>query len=278
MSSSWLPHSRSVGTFIAQLLGYVALSTALEYGWYHRRFSERRRWRTQPSNDARSLEASTATGGYDWGLPARDLGRGTPRRGRHELHARYATVNLVVSALFAGATCEAYLRGWTNLFERGDVLEVGAGLAKLVVAQSVLEYYWHRVMHFPLFYRRMHKMHHHYKSPAVWDDLFIDPREAFGYYCILYGTGVVVSAPVSSFLSYIAVMGTCGVLDHCGISFDLSLSLSLPRTKLEVYGTSFHDLHHAKFNANYAFPFAAMDVFHGTRIAAAVEAPKGKAS
>jgi sterol desaturase/sphingolipid hydroxylase (fatty acid hydroxylase superfamily) len=74
-----------------------------------------------------------------------------------------------------------------------------------------------------------------------------------------------------------AVMGTCGVLDHCGISFDLSLSLSLPRTKLEVYGTSFHDLHHAKFNANYAFPFAAMDVLHGTRVAAA-EAPKGKAS
>ena len=181
-------------------------------------------------------------------------------------------MNLVVSALFAGATCEAYLRGWTNLFERGDVVEAGAGLAKLVVAQSVLEYYWHRVMHFPFFYRRMHKMHHHYKSPAVWDDLFIDPREAFGYYCILYGTGVVVSAPVSAFLSYMAVMGTCGVLDHCGISFGLDLSLFLPWTKLEVYGTSFHDLHHAKFNANYAFPFAAMDVFHGTRVAAAVVA------
>ena len=52
MSSSWLPHSWSVGTFFAQLLGYVALSTALEYGWYHRRFSERQKWRTQPSHDA----------------------------------------------------------------------------------------------------------------------------------------------------------------------------------------------------------------------------------
>jgi sterol desaturase/sphingolipid hydroxylase (fatty acid hydroxylase superfamily) len=248
-----------VGTFFAQLLGYVALSTVLEYGWYHRRFKERRSWRTQPENDVRSLEASTAAGGYDWGLPARDLGGDIPRRGRNRLHARYATVNLVVSALFAGMTCEAYLRGWTHLKKTGDIFlfDVILGLVKLVFVQSVLEYYWHRAMHFPFFYKKLHKTHHHYKSPVVWDDLFIDPREAFGYYCILYGTGVAVTAPPVSFLAYMAVMGTCGVLDHCGIGFTFS-------KKYDVYATSFHDAHHAKFNANYAFPFAFMDVAHGT--------------
>jgi sterol desaturase/sphingolipid hydroxylase (fatty acid hydroxylase superfamily) len=75
-----------------------------------------------------------------------------------------------------------------------------------------------------------------------------------------------------------AVMGTCGVLDHCGVSFELNTSALLPWTELEVYGTTFHDLHHAKFNANYAFPFAAMDVLHGTKVAAATEAPKRDAS
>lgn len=33
---------------------------------------------------------------------------------------------------------------------------------------------------------------------------------------------------------------------------------------LEVYNTRFHDLHHLKFSVNYAFPFPAMDVVHGT--------------
>eukprot|EP00961_Rhodomonas_salina_P271052 3662720-Rhodomonas_salina.1 len=28
----------------------------------------------------------------------------------------------------------------------------------------VLEYYWHRLMHIPFFYRHLHKLHHHYKS------------------------------------------------------------------------------------------------------------------
>ena len=265
-SSSATPHAWSVWTFFAQLCGYVALSTVLEYVFFYRRWTERRKWRTQPSNETRSCHASTNTGGYDWGLPARDLWCVTPRRGRHRMHSTYATVNLLVSALFAGATCEAYIRGLTNLSQGGVFLETAFGLANLIAVQSVLEYYWHRVMHVPAVYKQLHKLHHHYKSPVVWDDLFIHPCEAFGYYVILYGTGVFVSATTISFLAYMALMGTCGVLDHCGILLTLKVPFSggKLRSVSHLYASNFHDAHHAKFNVNYAFPFPAMDVAHGT--------------
>jgi sterol desaturase/sphingolipid hydroxylase (fatty acid hydroxylase superfamily) len=136
---------------------------------------------------------------------------------------------------------------------------VGAGqvlyaLVKAVAWQSVTEYYWHRAMHLPPLYRALHKYHHHYKSPRPFDDLFIHPVEAAGYYCILYSPAFVVGRmPVAAFLMYMAVMGVCGVLDHCGVHVDTP-----------VYSTRFHDAHHALTRVNFAFPFPLMDLIHGT--------------
>ena len=101
-----------------------------------------------------------------------------------------------------------------------------------VTWQLVWEYYWHRLMHLPPFYRRFHKvfvyilcacacayvlilidtpfpspspprtlppifvhrrrqMHHYYKSPQPFDDMYIHPLEALGYYLILYSPAFV---------------------------------------------------------------------------------------
>ena len=262
-------HALSVGVFAFQFCGYVALSTWVEWRWYHRRRGEEREWKTQ-SGKLRGSSRRGARGdgdgrgrGYAWGLPALDLVRANPPDGRHPSHAAFATCNLVVSSLFAGATCEAYLAGG-DAFGFGSTLvasevafaKVLVGALLAVTWQSVLEYYWHRAMHLPRVYRAMHKFHHHYKSPQPWDDLFIHPAESFGYCVILYSPAFCVpSLPVASFLLYMSIMGVCGVLDHCGVR------MSWP---LGTYDTKFHDVHHEAFNANYAFPFPTMDRLHGT--------------
>jgi len=131
-------------------------------------------------------------------------------------------------------------------------------LSKLLYAvgwQCVAEYYWHRLMHWPPCYRRFHKLHHHYKAPEPFDDLFIHPTEAFGYYCILFSPVLLVpDLPIMSFFAYMGVMGLCGILDHSGIT------LKLPG----IYNTADHDIHHEYFHFNYAFPFIALDLLHGT--------------
>jgi len=130
-------------------------------------------------------------------------------------------------------------------------------LVRCVAWQSVCEYYWHRAMHTPRLYRTLHKFHHHYKSPQPWDDLFIHPLEAAGYYAVLYSPAFCVGAvPVPAFLVYMAALGTCGVLDHCGVDVCILSPV--------LYTTRVHDLHHRLTTVNYAFPFPAMDMLHGT--------------
>ena len=264
-------HGASIGVFWSQLLGYVALSTVVEFVFYHRGRGRESEWRVQGrasggkrrsrgSGDARERGDS-----YVWGFPAIDLATGRRVSGRHPLHPAFATANLLVSSLFAGATCEAFLRGASNLvavpsdeiWSSGALAASALALFKAVAWQSVLEYAWHRLMHTRRWYRTLHKLHHHYKAPEVWDDLFIHPLEAFGYYCILYspaffGAGAV---PVPAFLAYMALMGACGVLDHCGVDLEVPGGW---------YNTRFHDAHHELTNVNYAFPFDVMDRICGT--------------
>lgn len=152
----------------------------------------------------------------------------------HPKQPLYATINLLVSAFFAGCVAEATVRGKSNIFwsmgktelhhatHRTDWTENvffaffhGWPLIKALVWQAFAEYYWHRLMHLPWFYRNFHKLHHFHKAPGPYDDLFIHPIEACGYFCILYSPAFLVGPmPLGSFLCYMTIMGILGVLDH----------------------------------------------------------------
>lgn len=87
------------------------------------------------------------------------------------------------------------------------------------IYQGVLEYYWHRFLHSPLMYKRFHKVHHYYKSPEPFDDMYIHPFEAFAYYIILFSPALVIKMHISCFLVYMAICGITGIMDHSGIRF-----------------------------------------------------------
>ena len=295
----------SVAVFAAQLLGYVALSSIVEFAYYHRRRGDETSWKCQPrairpgdgDGDGDAHRRGSSRKKYAWGLPLLDYfassssSSSSSSRGRHPKHATFASLNLLVSALFAGATAEATARGHSSLTSwTAPPLTSLVALVKIILWQSVLEYYWHRAMHAPRLYKRLHKYHHHYKSPRPFDDLFIHPLEAAGYCAILYSSAFVCGeVPIASFLAYMAIMGVCGIIDHCGVRFRVgfgfgfgerngcgdgdgekkSISKTITETTgadigVEVYASRFHDLHHERFDVNYAFPFAFMDALHGT--------------
>jgi sterol desaturase/sphingolipid hydroxylase (fatty acid hydroxylase superfamily) len=152
----------------------------------------------------------------------------------------------------------------TNIMTSGkkiSLFEVFFGFFEATVLQSVLEYYWHRLMHLPVLYRSLHKLHHFYKLPEVWDDMYIHPLEAVGYYCLLYSPPFLLPLHYCSFLLYMGLVGLLGVLDHCGGRIRLGLGLRLP---LVGYDSLDHARHHLLFNCNFAFPFPAMDLIHKT--------------
>eukprot|EP00873_Tetraselmis_striata_P026727 jgi/Tetstr1/446991/TSEL_034449.t1 len=256
-AGAWLPHASSVAAFVGQLGGYVALSSALQSAYYIRRAGQEAAWKVQPDRRAGSGERA------QWWLPALALLPGTGSRpaGRHPRHALYCTLNLLASAAFAALVVEGYCRGWNNLrpsVGAPALLGVeGWPLAKASCAQTLVEYYWHRLMHWPPCYKALHKLHHYYKSPKPFDDLFIHPLEACGYYTILYllPTCCLGAMPVADFAAYIALHGLLGVLDHSGITLSLQ----------PLYAVADHDAHHQLFHFNYGFPTTLMDALHGTR-------------
>ena len=75
-----------------------------------------------------------------------------PHPHRHPQHAALATINLSISALFAGLTTEAHLRQLSSLSSPPHVASTGLPFTLLtsIVLQCVLEYYWslpHTRMH-----------------------------------------------------------------------------------------------------------------------------------
>jgi sterol desaturase/sphingolipid hydroxylase (fatty acid hydroxylase superfamily) len=114
-------------------------------------------------------------------------------------------------------------------------------------------------MHLPYLYAKLHRHHHTYKSPQVFDDLMIHPLEAFGYYVLLFSPSLVVSQHYAGMLIYMSLCGLFGVLDHSGIALRLG----------PFYDTRAHDVHHRcgfgpAVYKNLAFPFTVMDVLHHT--------------
>lgn len=263
-------HPASVAAFCSLFFGYVASATALQWWFYHRQGRTPRAWKSQPG----ALHAPHGRGlAWVWCLPFLDLLRSPPAAAagvqpRHPLHPWFATLNLLVSSSFALASCELFQRSRGSLHSScgpghaACASQLLVGVLKSLALQSVLEYYWHALMHTPWCYAHLHRFHHFYKAPQVFDDLMIHPVEAFGYYCLLFCPSVLVRQHWAAFLVYMALCGVFGILDHSGIAVQL----------LGVYDTRAHDVHHQKgfgpsVYVNLAFPFTLMDVAHRTFVA-----------
>lgn len=236
--------------FIVIFFGYIAHSSALQFFYYYKTIRNKNdkkgiEWKIQEKND-QSVNRF-------WFLPL--LSR-KPNRGPY--HRLLTTFNLVQASLFAYVASymccigKSYI-SFAPMSEYG-MAKLLLDLLRAVVYENIVEYYWHRLMHTNAFYATFHKIHHHYKSPEPWDDMYIHPLEAFGYYCILYGPPFLFNMHIGAFYGYMVIMGLCGVYDHSGIR------VSVPG----IYNTVDHDNHHKKFEVNYAFPFPFMDILHGT--------------
>jgi sterol desaturase/sphingolipid hydroxylase (fatty acid hydroxylase superfamily) len=221
----------SVLCFLAIFVGYLVQSSLL--------YVVLRVWprlKTQPHTQITSW-VPLSPSGTEAGAVATTATTATAPR-----HYLFSGVNLIVASTCSLVSCEAAARGWSAIdLNMGEMAGAGAGaevagiVAVAVVGaqflsafalQSVLEYWWHRLMHVPVVYMALHKYHHYYKSPEPFCDLYIHPIESLGYQMILWAPPfahrlvssrlALSSMRLPAFLLYMAVMGLCGVLDHSG--------------------------------------------------------------
>ncbi|EQC33752.1 hypothetical protein SDRG_08854 [Saprolegnia diclina VS20] len=174
-------------------------------------------------------------------------------------HTALTLFNLLVASVFAMLAAEGHMRGLSRMSFGPSpaplTIALEVGLACLF--ENTVEYYWHRFLHTRAAYAHVHKVHHHYKSPRPFDDMYMHPVEGMAYYWVLYGPPYVFAMHMHSFCIYMALMGLFGLLDHSGIPVRIPL----------VYDTRDHEIHHRRVNYNYGFPFQYFDFLHGTYLA-----------
>jgi len=140
---------------------------------------------------------------------------------------------------------------------------IGGTVLSLIASLLLFDtwFYWfHRLIHTRLFYRRVHRWHHLTVAPVVWsnnsdrlvDNLFLQSYWLFAHFFLPI-------APAALFAHKIYDQIT-GVIGHSG--YEHGGRWCLPPSPL--VGVTHHDQHHQFFRCNYATHFSWWDRMMGT--------------
>ena len=147
-------------------------------------------------------------------------------------------------------------------------------IAIFFVFEDFYHYHMHRFMHWPPFYKKVHKIHHEYAAPFGIAAEYAHPIETM---ILGFGTvgGPLIYHAVSSLVLklgpewdlHLATMLVWIVLRlfqaidaHSGYDFPWSLHNWMPFWA----GAEHHDYHHQMFVGNYASSFRWWDYLFGT--------------
>jgi methylsterol monooxygenase len=139
-------------------------------------------------------------------------------------------------------------------------------IAIFFVLEDTWHYWMHRALHWPLFYKYIHKIHHQYSAPFGLAAEYASPIET-----MVLGVGTVIvpiiwamfsqNFHVLTMYTWIALRLFQAIDAHSGYEFPWSLHHFLPF----YTGANHHDTHHERFIGNYASSFRWWDYIMDTQ-------------
>lgn len=169
----------------------------------------------------------------------------------------WSFVSSIVFALLSALCYQAYLLGFTKVYvsvsEHPLWYFIVSPFLFLVTYESY--YYWmHRMMHIPLIFRKVHKVHHASIHPTVFTSFSFHPWEAFLQFLFFPLFLFLVPFHVSMLLTVLVLLTLSAVINHSGVEIFKRKALTN-----HLIGASHHDLHHKEFTNNFGLYFTWWD-------------------
>lgn len=165
----------------------------------------------------------------------------------------------LLAAGLAGLGFALHLRGWSA----GPVpawYVVVLELLAMGILTEILFFSAHRLLHVRWFYRRIHHVHHEYRTPTAWSAQYAHPVE------YLFGNMLPIAIPMIVIAPDLITLWAFGAI----VLFNTQLVHSGYQLPLSPWAVS-HDLHHYKVTVNYGST-GLMDTLFRTRL----DHPEGK--
>ncbi len=167
---------------------------------------------------------------------------------------------LAMSSFLLGTGYFAQTQGWTMAPADFSIVSFVLSFVVSLILFDAWFYFGHRLLHWPPMYR-FHALHHKSVAPTVWSndssgvvDTFIE----HSFYLVVW---FILPAPALAIFALRLFDQISGMIGHSGFEFFASPTSRRP---WPFICTTFHDLHHSKFNYNYGNIFSIWDRLLGT--------------
>jgi Delta7-sterol 5-desaturase len=136
-------------------------------------------------------------------------------------------------------------------------------IALLMVAHDTYFYWIHRLMHHPLLFFRIHRVHHLSTNPSPWAAYAFHPLEAVLEAAFLPTLILLFPVHVGAIIAFVIFDMAINVLGHLG--YELYPSGSTRHRLVGLLNTpTHHNMHHQYFSSNFGLYFNVWDRICGT--------------
>lgn len=128
----------------------------------------------------------------------------------------------------------------------------------LLILHDAYFYWTHRLLHIPIFFKRIHKVHHESRIPSAWTAFSFHPGEAVIQAIILPLLLILFPVHWMVLILFLTLMTVLGIINHLGSEFyPISFRTSFPFSYL--INATHHQKHHQRVRWNFGLYFNYWD-------------------
>ena len=131
-------------------------------------------------------------------------------------------------------------------------------IISIFIMSDILFYIFHRIMHIPILYKNIHKIHHNYKQTFALVNHYLHPVETIIFFFPAIIPSIILQSHIMIMWFCAIIMNWNGIIIHSGYNFSIKIK------NIQFPAILEHDKHHMYFNYNYGAMLPFMDKLCGT--------------